>query len=233
VLHKVREISAGAHLLRIRSIEAISGPRGKAGYSSRPAEFRADFELIAKRTLSTDDWAVFSAHHLMGNEWRVCCQRLGMSRGNYFHAVYKLENELGRVFRELKPYPLYPLDEYFQPVTRTVDARPFPVPQERYPNGEPLRPPLAQRAAVARPQPVLVVCKPEPAPVPVVPAVAWDPSTIADHIRSRFRAGLSPWSITRELNRLQVPTPNGAPWRECEVKRSLLQARNLSLRKAA
>ena len=31
----------------------------------------------------------------------------------FFHILYKVEQKLGRVFRELEPYSLFPLDEYF------------------------------------------------------------------------------------------------------------------------
>jgi hypothetical protein len=36
-----------------------------------------------------------------------------MDRGSFFHEVYRIQRKLGRVFRELEPYALYPLDEYF------------------------------------------------------------------------------------------------------------------------
>ena len=36
-----------------------------------------------------------------------------MDRGNFFHAVYRVKQKLGKVFRELQPYGLYPLNEYF------------------------------------------------------------------------------------------------------------------------
>ena len=41
-----------------------------------------------------------------------------MSRGNFFHAVYRIEQKLGRMFRELQPYPLFPLDDYFNGPSR-------------------------------------------------------------------------------------------------------------------
>jgi hypothetical protein len=37
---------------------------------------------------------------------------LELTRGNFFHAVYRLEQKLGRVFLELRPYSLFPR-EYF------------------------------------------------------------------------------------------------------------------------
>ena len=46
-----------------------------------------------------------------------------MERGSFFHTVYRIEQKLGRVFRELKPYSLYPLDEYFNGTVRMPPAR--------------------------------------------------------------------------------------------------------------
>ena len=44
--------------------------------------------------------------------------QLKMEKGVFFHAVYRIQQKLGRAFRELKPYPLFPLDEYFGAVVR-------------------------------------------------------------------------------------------------------------------
>jgi hypothetical protein len=33
--------------------------------------------------------------------WKLCCRQLGTDRGNFFHAVYRIEQKLGRVFAEL------------------------------------------------------------------------------------------------------------------------------------
>jgi hypothetical protein len=41
-----------------------------------------------------------------------------MERGDFFHAVYRIEQRLGRVFAELEPYALYPLSEYFGGIIR-------------------------------------------------------------------------------------------------------------------
>jgi hypothetical protein len=234
VLNKFRECAAGAHHLRPRSIEAISGPRGKTPQGSKYSEFLADVELVAKRTLSPDDWDVFRSHHLQGADWKLCCQRLRMSRGNIFHAFYRIEERLGQVFRELKPYPLYPLDEYFQRTTKTVDARPVPVPQVRFPNGEPLRPPLDPRKPQARPQPVLVLCKPEPVPVAAVaPFNVTDATAIAEFIRDRWHAQKSLGGIAAELNRLGATPARGTRWRSCDVRSILLYAPRPELRRAA
>jgi hypothetical protein len=41
-----------------------------------------------------------------------------MDRGDFFHAVYLIEQRLGRVFAELQPYALFPLSEYFGGIIR-------------------------------------------------------------------------------------------------------------------
>lgn len=41
-----------------------------------------------------------------------------MDRGLFFHSIYRIQQKLGKVFRELEPYALYPLDEYFSTVMR-------------------------------------------------------------------------------------------------------------------
>ena len=64
--------------------------------------------------LAESEHRLFRYHFLLGADWTLCTRKLGMSRGNFFHAVYRIEQKLGRVFRELQPYPLFPLDDYFQ-----------------------------------------------------------------------------------------------------------------------
>jgi hypothetical protein len=76
-------------------------------------EFMADFCLVAKRFLSPLEHKIFKFHFLLGADWKLCCRQMKMDRGDFFHNVYRLEHKLGRIFKELKPYALYPLDEYF------------------------------------------------------------------------------------------------------------------------
>jgi hypothetical protein len=78
----------------------------------------ADFCLISKRELAEADHAVFRYHFLLGADWRLCCRQLKMDRGNFFHAVYRIQQTLGRLFAELQPYSLYPVNEYFGGVIR-------------------------------------------------------------------------------------------------------------------
>jgi hypothetical protein len=44
----------------------------------------------------------------------MCCKRLNIDKGTFFHTIYRIEETLGRVFRELRPFALFPLDEYFK-----------------------------------------------------------------------------------------------------------------------
>jgi len=76
-------------------------------------EFLADVWLASKRHLDAAHWPVFRLHFVEGQDWRACTAALRMNRGNFFHAVYRIEQQLGRVFRELRPYALFPVDEYF------------------------------------------------------------------------------------------------------------------------
>jgi hypothetical protein len=58
----------------------------------------------------------------MGADWKLCCYKLQMDRGNFFHAVYRIEQKLGRVFRELEPYALFPVNEYFHGPAKGVSS---------------------------------------------------------------------------------------------------------------
>jgi hypothetical protein len=107
-------------------------------WGRKDEEYIADFLLTVRRLLSDDEYRIFKFHYLLGADWRLCCARLKMDRGDFFHYVYRLEARLGRAFREVEPYGLYPLDEYFGGATREVKAF---LPAAEGP--QPLRPPLA------------------------------------------------------------------------------------------
>lgn len=98
---------------------AACGAATRRRYGYPKAEFVADFLAIAKRTLGTGSigYGVFRLHFERGHEWRVCCRRLGIDRGSFFHEVYRVEEKLGRAFREVAPFALFPIDEYFRGTT--------------------------------------------------------------------------------------------------------------------
>lgn len=82
----------------------------------------ADFCLVSKRTLDERQYKIFTNHFLLGADWKLCCRKLGMDRGAFFHEVYRIEQKLGRTFRELEPFALFPLDEYFNSTCRRESA---------------------------------------------------------------------------------------------------------------
>jgi hypothetical protein len=101
-------------------------------YHMRSQEYRADFVLAAKRTLGEDAhlYRVFTWHFLLGADYRLVNRKLGRpvdDRG-LFHEFYKIEELLGRVFRELQPYSLWPTDEYFLGTTRSTREGVSPAP---------------------------------------------------------------------------------------------------------
>jgi len=56
---------------------------------------------------------LFRYHFLLGASWKLCTRKLEIDRGNFYHSVYRIEQKLGRAFRETEPYALFPVDEYF------------------------------------------------------------------------------------------------------------------------
>src|ERR1041384_1646737 len=112
-LNRFRECSAnGAHTNTV-SWEPCHGREGRRTFSRKREEFMADFCLVSRRVLDDFDHNVFRYHFLLGADWRHCCRQLGIDRGTIFHSIYRIEQQLGRAFAELQPYPLYPLSEYF------------------------------------------------------------------------------------------------------------------------
>ena len=95
------------------SLEQVSSRERSFSWGRKDEEYMADFILLARRTLSEFDYKVFRCHFLLGADWKLCCRRMGIDRGTFFHAVYRVQQELGRIFREVEPYSLFPLDEYF------------------------------------------------------------------------------------------------------------------------
>jgi hypothetical protein len=95
------------------TLDPMPGRDSRNSYGRKHEEYSADFCLVSRRTLNESEHRIFRYHFLLGADWKLCCRKLQMNRGNFFHAVYRIEQKLGRVFRELEPYALYPTDEYF------------------------------------------------------------------------------------------------------------------------
>jgi hypothetical protein len=101
------------------SLEPHTGPTRSYTWGRKDEEYIADFCLVSRRTLDELEHRVFRYHFILGADWRLCSRRLGIERGSFFHALYRIEQKLGRTFRELEPYPLFPLDEYYFGPSRT------------------------------------------------------------------------------------------------------------------
>ena len=146
---KFRFCASNAKPLGRVRLEAVKGSEGNFNWGMKDEEYMADFCLVSKRALEPDEYQLFRYHFLLGADWRLCCRRLNMDRGSFFHQLYRIEQKLGRVYRELRPHALFPLDEYFGGTIRrnlsdyyeiVVHMPPLP---ER---GTPLRAPLKKVA---------------------------------------------------------------------------------------
>jgi hypothetical protein len=104
------------------TLEPHAGRNRPSGWGRKDEEYIADFTLVSKRLLTPEEHDIFRYHYLLGADWKLCTRKLGMDRGNFFHAVYRIEAKLGRGFQELRPYALYPLDEYFHGTSNSFTA---------------------------------------------------------------------------------------------------------------
>jgi hypothetical protein len=119
---------------------AVNNPRV---YGRKNEEYIADFLLISRRTLGDQEYTLFRSRFLLGADEKLCSRQLGLNVGKVNHAVYRVQEKLGRAFRETEPYGIFPLDEYFGgavrvekttackvvEITKTMPVRPplFPV----------------------------------------------------------------------------------------------------------
>jgi hypothetical protein len=122
------------------SLEANPGRHRKSVWGLKNEEYMADFILVSRRTLEEYEYVVFKYHFLLGADWNLCCKKLKLDRGEFFHEVYRIQQKLGRTFRELEPHALFPLDQYFN--SRTKEpleiSPPFKVETEPAPKLKPL-----------------------------------------------------------------------------------------------
>lgn len=114
------------------SLEANPGRQRKSVWGLKNEEFIADFCLVSRRTLEEQEYRIFRYHFLLGADWKLCCRKLNMDRGTFFHEIYRIQQKLGRTFRELEPHALFPVDEYFNGAGRMpLEASSFPVETEK------------------------------------------------------------------------------------------------------
>jgi hypothetical protein len=87
-------------------LECIERPRNRLGLNE---EYIADFELIARRTLTDPaERGLFTRHF-------VFCDTI--NRGD-LPRIRAIQEKVGQAFAETEPFPLYPIDTYFERVRR-------------------------------------------------------------------------------------------------------------------
>jgi len=139
---RFRECAAKEKYLTRVTLDTVPGVDSKNAYSRKNEEYVADFCLVSNRLLAEDEYNIFRYHYLLGADWRLCCRRLNIDRGTFFHKVYHIQQRLGRGFRELEPYSLYPLSEYFGGESRLVTSV-----RREIPKVVPIRPPVSRPPA--------------------------------------------------------------------------------------
>jgi hypothetical protein len=127
------------------SLTITSSKERRLTWGRKDEEYIADFYLVSKRSLDPFEYRVFKYHFLLGADWKLCTRKLGIDKGAFFHQVYRIQSKLGRVYRELKPYPLYPLNEYFEGTVATETTL-SPVVELRTRGPRPIIPPLRTAA---------------------------------------------------------------------------------------
>ena len=139
---RFRECATKEKYLTRVTLDSIYGIDTRNAYSRKNEEYIADFCLVSRRLLSGMEYTIFKYHFLLGADFRLCCQRLRIDRGAFFHVLYRIEHKLGRAFRELEPYALYPVSQYFS-------GQPKPATPARYFERKvvPIRPPLPRPPA--------------------------------------------------------------------------------------
>ena len=65
------------------------------------SDYCADFVIVARRSLSPEDYRIFQRRFLNGESTKASKSR-----------ILRIEQKLGRIFCELKPHPLYPVGRY-------------------------------------------------------------------------------------------------------------------------
>ncbi len=111
---RFRECATKEKTLTNVKLEHSSGAGRRNSWGRKDEEYMADFLLVSKRTLTEEEYRIFRIHFLLGADHALCCAKLKMDKGIFYHHIYRIEASLGRVFRELEPFALFPLDEYFQ-----------------------------------------------------------------------------------------------------------------------
>lgn len=137
--HFMKCVTQERHLSQV--LYGRIGPASKRRTWGRPnEEFIADFCLLSRRALDEPEHRLFRYHYLLGADWSLCTRKLGITRGDFFHAVYRVEQKLGLMFAEVKPFALFPIDQYYASTVGRVtgpSTQPEPVSNQKKRNERP------------------------------------------------------------------------------------------------
>ncbi len=112
--HRFRAcVESGRFRSRVSFERSPQGRTNRGCWGRKDEEYIADFELIARRLLDQDRYKIFRFHYILGADASLCCRRLGMTRGSFFHTIYRIEELLGEAFASMQPFALYPPRDYF------------------------------------------------------------------------------------------------------------------------
>ena len=140
---RFRECATQEKYISRVTLDPMPGRDSRGTWGRKHEEYMADFCLVSRRVLSVLEHRIFKYHFLLGADWKLCCRQLKMDRGSFFHAVYRIQQKLGRRFRELEPYSLYPTNEYFHGAPQSVTS--CLTPKSKI---VPIRPPVKGRPAL-------------------------------------------------------------------------------------
>lgn len=144
---RFRHCSSREKHISMARLELVRGTDRSQVWGLKDEEYIADFCNVARRTLTEAEHRLFRYHFLLGADWKLCCRRLNLERGRFFHAVYRIQQKLGKVFAELQPYALYPLDDYFAgTIRRETGAASNVVALSSADKRMPVRPPVRKAA---------------------------------------------------------------------------------------
>jgi hypothetical protein len=108
VYARVRYATQGHHLAPVIRLDGSSGARSYVN-----EDLIADFTLIGKRILSPEQHQLFRFAYILAADVRACAKRLRIDRKACFQRLQAIEAKLGAYFRDVRPYPIWPLKGYF------------------------------------------------------------------------------------------------------------------------
>lgn len=123
-------VNDGRALSRVSFDRSPTGRSNRGMWGLKREEYKADFELVARRSLTQAEHRLFRFHHILGASAPMCAKRLGISTLAATKAIQRIEARLGVAFVTLEPYALYPLYDYFNRAL-SVPVKPCRLPAAR------------------------------------------------------------------------------------------------------